>query len=80
MKLLFKGTPHLPVYRGLHDGRMKYVEAGGTLEVSDVEATALLNDFPGIFVRDIEGPPATGQVQAPAVDKQIKAPKVRKQI
>ncbi len=71
MRLIFKGTTQLPVYRGLHDGTMKYVEAGQALEVSDMEGTTLLNDFPGVFVRDI---------QAPVVDKQIKAPRVRKQL
>lgn len=69
MRLVFKGTPHLPEYRGLHDGKLQYVSAGGTLEVSDIEGATLLNDFPGIFVRDIAAAP---------VDRQIKAPRVRK--
>jgi hypothetical protein len=69
MRLIFKGTEHLPEYRGLHDGKLQHVAAGGALEVSDVEGTTLLNDFPGVFVRDIQAPP---------VDKQIKAPRVRK--
>ena len=69
MRLIFKGTEHLPEYRGLHDGRMQYVALGGTLEVSDVEGTVLLADFPGVFVQDI--------IAAP-VDRMIKEPKRRK--
>jgi hypothetical protein len=65
MKILFKGTPYLPEYRGLHDGRMVYVPAGGQVEVSDGEAAVLIQDFPGIFV-------AVRSLEAPPVDKMIR--------
>jgi hypothetical protein len=69
MRITFKGTPYIPVYRGSHDGQLITVPAGGSVDLSDQEAGKLLGDFPGVFVADI--------VQAP-VDRQIKEPGRRK--
>jgi len=74
MKLTFKGTPHLPEYRGLHDGQMVHVSAGGTVDVSDGEGSKLLADFPGVFVaaEEKKNPQRDRQIKAPAKDRQLK--------
>jgi len=65
MRVLFKGTAYLPEYRGLHDGRMIHVPAGGQVELSDEAGAVLIRDFPGIFVaaRSLEAPPADKMIR-----------------
>jgi hypothetical protein len=64
MRILFKGTPGLPEYRGWHDGRFVHVTAGGVIEVNDAAGAALLlRDFPGIFVQELEAPPVDKMIR-----------------
>jgi hypothetical protein len=71
MRLIFKGTAYLPEYRGLHDGRMIHVPAGGAVEISDEASEILLKDFPGIFVQDIAAAPVDRQIKEPARRKRL---------
>jgi hypothetical protein len=70
MRLIFKGTPHLPEYRGWHDGRFVHVPAGGAIEINDAAGAALLlRDFPGVFVQDIDAAPVDRQIKEPVRKK-----------
>jgi hypothetical protein len=73
MKLIFKGTAYLPEYRGLHDGKMVHVPAGGQVEVSDEAAAVLIRDFTGIFVaaRGLEAPPADKMIRKAPFKKRL---------
>jgi hypothetical protein len=71
MRLKFNGTPYVPVYRGIHDGQTITVPAGSAVDVSEEEAGKLLKDFPGVFVQDIQAPPADRQIKEPARRKRL---------
>jgi len=73
MKLTFKGTAYLPEYRGLHDGLMIHVPAGGQVEVSDEAGAVLVRDFPGVFV-------SSGGIEAPPVDKMVRKAPFKKRL
>ena len=64
MRILFKGAPGLPEYRGWHDGKFVHVTEGETLELQDeVGAGKLMQDYPGVFVRELEAPPADKMIR-----------------
>ena len=70
MRLIFKGAPHVPEYRGWHDGRFVHVPTGGTIEINDAaEAALLLKDFPGVFM---PAEPEGKAFEAPPIDKMMR--------